>query len=135
MHFYVLEDCSGRMSVTQWARKSIDAYYSWQADRIVVETNMGGDLVRATLKNVDDRVPVKGVDASRGKIIRAEPVSALYEQGLVHHVGEFIDLEMEMTSFTGAVTDSSPDRMDALVWGISELSQQVSVQYQSTPFY
>jgi phage terminase large subunit-like protein len=96
----------------------------WGADRIVAEDNNGGEMVEATIRAVDPTAPVKRVHASRGKIARAEPISALYEQGLIHHVGIFPQLEDQMTSYQPLEikgSQTSPDRMDALVWSLTEL--------------
>ena len=118
---YVLDDASGRYPPEEWARKAIQLYRRYGADRIVAETNQGGDLVEKTLRSVDPSIPFRGVHASRGKITRAEPVSALYEQGRVHHVGVFGPLEDQLTSYDGSRGSSSPDRLDALCWAIHEL--------------
>jgi phage terminase large subunit-like protein len=96
----VLDDTSGRMSPIEWARQAVSLYHARRGDRIVAETNNGGDLVEATLRQVDTSVSFRQVWASRGKVIRAEPVSALYEQGRVHHVGAFQQLEDQMCAFT-----------------------------------
>jgi phage terminase large subunit-like protein len=119
-HGYVLEDLTGKYSPTEWAMNSIAAFKRHRADRIVIEKNQGGDMAETTLRAVDANVPIKMVHASRGKITRAEPISALYEQARVHHVGLFVELEDEMTSYEPG-SPKSPDRMDALVWGLSEL--------------
>ena len=113
---FVLEDVSGRMSPKGWASAAIDAYRRWEADAIVAEVNNGGDLVESNIHAIDPTVVVRKVRASRGKKVRAEPVSTLYERGRIHHVGGFPQLEDQMTSFTGAAGEDSPDRMDALVW-------------------
>jgi len=122
-HAYVLDDLSGRFHPQGWAARAIAAFQSRQADRIVAETNNGGEMVEATLRTVDSAVPYKPVHASRGKIMRAEPVAALYEQGRVHHVGAFPALEDQMCAFTGGAPSPrpSPDRLDALVWALTEL--------------
>ena len=120
--YYVLEDSSGRFSADAWARKAVDLFYEYSADRIVAETNNGGDLVERLIRSVDNQVPYKAVHATRGKIVRAEPISALYEQNKVHHIGSFPVLEDQMISYTGSF-QTSPDRLDALVWGLSELSK------------
>ena len=91
------------------------------ADRIVAESNQGGDMVEAVIRNVAPDVPVRLVHASRGKRTRAEPVSALYEQGRVYHLHAFPELEDQMTTYVPDSTEGSPDRMDALVWGVTEL--------------
>jgi len=118
---YVLRDLSFRASPDAWARRAIAAFHEFRADRIIAETNNGGDLVELTLRTVDPRVPIRKVQASRRKLTRAEPVAALYEQGKVHHCGHFPELEDQMCSYTGESGDRSPDRMDALVYGITEL--------------
>ncbi len=122
LHAYVLADLSGKYTPAEWAKKAIHAFRSMQADRIIAEVNQGGDLVKANLCTVDPRVPYKAVRASRGKRTRAEPIAALYEQGRVHHVGVFAALEDQMVAWDPVTTPyESPDRMDALVWGITEL--------------
>lgn len=120
-HGYVLQDLSCRMSPDGWARRAVMAYHDWDADRIIAEVNNGGDLVESVIRTVDRRVSYKAIHASRGKRVRAEPVAALYEQGKVHHVGGFPDLEDQMCSFLPEGTDESPDRVDALVWALTEL--------------
>ncbi len=124
-HAYVLADISGRYAPAEWARAAITAYRTHGADRVVAEVNNGGEMVEATLRMVDPNVPFGAVRASRGKVARAEPVAALYEQGRVHHLGAFPMLEDQMCSFTAdfdrATAGYSPDRVDALVWGLTEL--------------
>jgi phage terminase large subunit-like protein len=121
---YVIGDrtIQGRDPAT-WAKAAVAAYHDYQADSIVVETNQGGDLVVQTFKGIDATVPVKKVHASRGKWLRAEPVAALYSEGRVAHVGEFPELERQMCDFAadGLSNGRSPDRLDALVWAITEL--------------
>ena len=119
----VLEDRSGRYSPEGWARECVAAYHFWNADRIVAEKNFGGALVAATIRAADASVPVREVDASRGKTVRAEPVAALYEQGRVRHVGYFAALERQMLLFStdGYKGPNSPDRADAAVWALTEL--------------
>jgi phage terminase large subunit-like protein len=121
-YYYVLEDLSGRHSADKWARIAINAFYDWQADRIVAEVNNGGDLVERLIRSHDATIPFRSVRATRGKIVRAEPISALYEQSKVFHLGTFSELESQMCSYTGD-KQNSPDRLDALVWGLSELSK------------
>jgi predicted phage terminase large subunit-like protein len=120
---YVLADLSGRYQPIEWARIAVSAYRTHGADRIVAEVNQGGDLVEQTIRTVDQNVAFTAVWASRGKVTRAEPVSALYEQARVHHLGAFPALEDQMCAFTADVDRAagSPDRVDALVWAISEL--------------
>ncbi len=115
---YVLADLSQKLSPDNWARRAVMAYHSFAADRIVAEVNNGGDLVQHVVRTVDETVSYKAVRASRGKLVRAEPVAALYEQGKVHHVGTFASLEDQLCSYVGG--GKSPDRMDALVWGLTE---------------
>jgi predicted phage terminase large subunit-like protein len=121
---YVLEDRSlqGREPHV-WARAAVAAYHDHQADHIVAETNQGGDLVVAILKQMDEAVPVRKVTATRGKWLRAEPVAALYAEGRVAHAGRFERLEDQMLAFTGdgRVNGKSPDRLDALVWALTDL--------------
>ena len=122
---YVLDDLSLRAGPVDWARRALLAYRRYQADRIVAEVNNGGDLVETTMRIFDASVPFKPVRASRGKVTRAEPIAALYEQGRVHHVGTFPALEDQMCAFIGDFdrqsTGVSPDRVDALVWALTEL--------------
>ncbi len=117
---YVLEDLSGKYSPTEWAQRAVNAYRRHRADRIVAEANQGGAMVESTLRVVDPNIPVRLVHASRGKITRAEPISALYEQGRIHHVGGFDQLEDQLCSFEPG-SSGSPDRLDALVWALTEL--------------
>lgn len=128
---YVLADMTCQMSPQGWGRRAVSAYNgSWsntpeahKADRIVGERNFGGAMVEYVIRSVDKNVAYKEVTASRGKVARAEPVAALYEQGRVSHVGEFPELEDQMCSMTpvGYVGEGSPDRADALVWALTEL--------------
>jgi phage terminase large subunit-like protein len=130
-HGYLLEDVSGRLQPHEWARRAVDAFHRWDADFIVAEVNNGGDLVRDTIKAVDDKVPYRAVRASRGKFTRAEPIAALYEQKRMHHVGFFPTLEDQMctmtSSFDPKMAGFSPDRLDAMVWGFTELMLKGSV--------
>lgn len=118
---YVLADESLRGSPNQWASAVVRAYHRWQADRVVAEANNGGDMVALTLATVDSSVPVKLVHASQGKRTRAEPVVAKYEQGRVKHPTPLPGLEEQMLSWDPARDTDSPDRVDALVWAITEL--------------
>ena len=123
-HFYVLDDRSLDEGPDGWGRAAVKAYRDLACDRIIGEVNNGGDMVEMTIRNVDRNVSYKSVTASRGKAIRAEPIAALYEQGRVHHVGSFAELEDEMCDFDPVTTVKSPNRMDALVWALTELSDQ-----------
>lgn len=124
-HGYVLADLSGRYTPDEWARKAVKAYEDWKADRIIGEANNGGEMIETTLRSVSRNIPYRAVHASRGKTTRAEPVSALYEQKKIHHVGAFQELEDQLCAFTSGFDRNrsgySPDRLDALVWALSEL--------------
>jgi phage terminase large subunit-like protein len=119
-HGYVLEDLSGRYTPMQAMRVAVRAYLDHGADCVVAEVNSGGDYVGTALHNVDPDVPYRQIRASRGKAVRAQPVATLYEKGVIHHVGVFADLEDQMCLWVPESLDS-PDRLDALVWAISEL--------------
>lgn len=127
---YVLEDGSLRGTPEDWAKKAVKLYRKWSADKIVAEKNQGGEMVLSVLRAQDRSVPVKLVHASRGKVIRAEPISALYEQGRVHHVGRFDELEDQMCIFSidniRNSSTGSPDRVDALVWGLTEIFDKIA---------
>lgn len=123
---YVLADLSLIGAPLVWASKAIGGYHAHQANFIVVETNNGGEMVTQTIKTVDPKVPVRDVRASRGKQTRAEPISALYEQGWVSHVGSFAALEDQMTTWVPGM--SSPDRVDALVWAMHALQPHLGNQ-------
>ncbi|GGY53156.1 DNA-packaging protein [Parvularcula lutaonensis] len=119
---FVIADLTVRgLSPAAWAEKAVAAYHAYEADRVVAEVNQGGDLVAEVLRTADPSVPVKCVRASRGKIVRAEPIAALYERGRVFHARPFKELEDQMTAFTGASGEASPDRLDAMVWALTDL--------------
>jgi phage terminase large subunit-like protein len=118
---YVLRDLSCRLTANEWGTRAVRAYRELHADRIIAEVNNGGDLVEDVIRVVDRHVSYRAVHASRGKVVRAEPVSALYEQKRVHHVGVFPELETQMCSFVPDHFDGSPDRVDALVWALTDL--------------
>lgn len=120
-HFYVIDDESLQASPQKWARKVVSLFHRRGADRVVAEVNQGGDLVEATIRHVDPDIAYRAVHATRGKAVRAEPISALYEQSRVHHVGMFAELEDQQCDFVPGESES-PDRMDALVWALTELS-------------
>lgn len=126
-HLYLLEDVSGRYPPEGWASAAIEVYRRHHADRIVAEANQGGDMVASVLRAVDRNIPLRLVHASKGKRTRAEPVSALYEQDRVHHIGSYPELEDQMCTWTPQ-SDISPDRMDALVWGAFDLTLTASKQ-------
>jgi phage terminase large subunit-like protein len=118
---YVLADRSVQgLSPMGWASRVVDAAREAEADRVVVEVNQGGDLVETLLREIDPALPVRKVHATRGKFLRAEPVAALYEQGRVHHVGLFAELEDQMVLFEGR-DGAEDDRLDALVWALTDL--------------
>lgn len=118
---YVLEDLSGRHSPLEWGQRAVKAYHAYHADRIVAETNKGGDLVERVIRSIDPHVAYKEVRATRGKATRAEPIAALYEKGIVFHKRPFHALEDQMCSYVPGSTRKSPDRIDALVWGFTEI--------------
>jgi predicted phage terminase large subunit-like protein len=120
-HGYVLADLTCRMSPDGWARRAVDAYDRYRADRIIGEVNNGGDLVAHTIRTVRQSIAFTAVHATRGKRTRAEPISALYEQGKMHHAGSLPELEDQMCAYTPDGYDGSPDHVDALVWGMTEL--------------
>jgi phage terminase large subunit-like protein len=120
-HGYVLADRTCRLSPDGWARRATIAYDEFEADRIIAEVNNGGDLVERVIRTIGGSYAYRAVRASRGKITRAEPVAALYEQHRVHHVGGFAALEDQQCMYTPDGYDGSPDRVDALVWAITEL--------------
>lgn len=124
-HAYVLEDCSLNAGPDVWGRRVVDAYRRWRADRVIAEVNYGGAMVEATMRVAERSLPVKMQHASRGKHVRAEPISVLYDAKdcRVHHVGRFPELEDQLVNFStsGYVGERSPDRGDALVWALTEL--------------
>ncbi len=131
-HGYVLDDGSGVYQPDEMGRRVVAMYRKWDADKVVIEVNNGGELFRPILRAVAANLPMQEVRASRGKFVRAEPISAIYEQGRVHHVGTFAVLEDQMTVFTADRSDmedrgyDSPDRVDALVWGMTSLFPQIA---------
>lgn len=121
-HGYLLADISGQYSPQQWAKLAVDAAKRYGCDMIVAEKNYGGEMVKSTLQNESKDVLVKLVTATRGKVVRAEPVAAIMEQGRIHHVGHYGQLELQLMQFTpGVALASSPDRADAYIWGLTEL--------------
>lgn len=120
---YALSDRSCKLSPDGWGRRAVEAYHQHKASRMIAERNFGGAMVEHVIRTVDKTVAYKEVTASRGKIARAEPVAALYEQGRIKHVGAFPELECQLCAMTpdGYLNDGSPDRADALVWAITEL--------------
>jgi hypothetical protein len=130
---YVLEDATCNMSPEGWGRRAVELARRWGADRIVAERNFGGAMVGAVIRAADPKASFKEVTATRGKVVRAEPIAALYEQDRVSHVGHFADLEDQLCNFTpaGYVGDGSPDRADALVWALTELMLGGGYDYRS----
>ena len=126
-HYYVLGDYSLRGSPLEWASRVVYAFDQHKADRVIAEKNAGGEMVEVTLRQVRRAIPVTLVTASRGKHTRAEPIAALYEQGRVHHVGTFPELEAQLTGWVPG--EASPDRLDALVWAISALMANPAPEY------
>ena len=121
-HAYILGDYSAKaLSPARWAKRAVQACRTHHTNTIVAEINQGGDMVESVIRQVAPDILFRPVRAHRGKRLRAEPVAALYEQGKVHHVGAFPQLEDQMCAFTGSTKQDSPDRMDALVWAVSFL--------------
>jgi phage terminase large subunit-like protein len=120
---YLLEDLTVKAGPATWGKIATDAFDRHKADVIVGEQNYGGAMVQFTVQTAKPRVPYKAVSATRGKVVRAEPISALYEQGKVRHVGNFPELEDELSAFStvGYLGESSPNRADALIWALTEL--------------
>jgi len=122
-HFYPFDDRSDIYTPDGWAKAAAAAYWGYKSDRVVGEVNNGGEMVESTLRHVNENISYTAVHASRGKITRAEPISALYEQKRVHHVGALPQMEDQMCDYDPVTATFSPDRMDALVWAITELSE------------
>lgn len=118
---YILEDISGKYSPDEWALKAKESAEKWGSSAYIAEKNQGGDMVLSILRQYDKQRRVKLVQASKGKFTRAEPVYTQYEQGNVFHVGHFSHLENQMINFNPDGGGASPDRVDALVWGLTEL--------------
>lgn len=125
--FYVLHAEGVRFSPQGWAKRALDLYQTYQADKVVAERNNGGEMVEHTLRTINPHAPVKTIHASRGKQVRAEPVAALYEQGKVHHVRSHAALEDQMIHFP--VANNSDDQVDALVYALSELSGRKTIRF------
>jgi phage terminase large subunit-like protein len=125
-HAYVLDDVTQHDRPDVWIRAALDALERWKGDRIIAEVNNGGDLVEAVLRHVDPDAPYTSVHASRGKRTRAEPIAALYEQGKVHHLGALPELEDQMCTWL-PLSEESPDRVDALVWALTELFEGTGI--------
>ena len=120
-HGYILADRSCRMSPNGWGTRAVTAFDEFAADRVVGEVNNGGDMVESTVRTVRSNIPFRKVHATRGKRVRAEPIAALYEQGRIHHVGFFPELEDQLCTWLPEGVDWSPDRLDAMVWAATEL--------------
>jgi len=120
-HYFVLEDLSGHYTPEEWARRVVYAYAKWQADVVVAETNYGGNMVVANIRAVDSEINVQAKTAATSKHIRAEPIANLYTQGRVHHFGIHEQLEDQMCTWVPG--EKSPDRLDAMVWAMRELSE------------
>jgi phage terminase large subunit-like protein len=127
--FHVLDDYSGQYTPREMAYTVIKAFRRWKADRVVGEVNNGGDFIEAVLRNEDRNVPFASVRATRGKMIRAEPVVALYEQNRVKHTRELKELEDQMCSWSAKKGEKSPDRVDALVWGITYMINDMNDEF------
>ena len=121
-HFAVIADTSGKLTPEAWGARAVGTFHEWGGDRVIGESNYGGDMVQAVIRNADRSVPYDDVRATRGKRIRAEPIKGLYEQGRVHHIGTFPELESEQVQWVPDESDWSPNRLDALVWAVTYLS-------------
>jgi len=120
---YILADRTCKLSPDGWGRRAVDAYHEFKADRLIAERNFGGAMCEHVIRSIDPNVPYREVTASRGKVARAEPAAALYEQGKIKHAHRMPELEDQMLAMTGSgfVGDGSPDRLDAAVWCLHEL--------------
>lgn len=131
-HIIVMDDRTCRESPLAWASVVLDAYNHWRASRVVAEVNNGGNLVETNLRVVAPNLPYRAVRATDNKVTRAEPIAALYEQGRIHHMGAFPELEDQLCGYVPRLIKKSPDRMDALVWAVTELlgldNEEVEVQ-------
>jgi phage terminase large subunit-like protein len=121
-NFYILEDASINGTPTEWGNEVVRVFNKWKADIVIGETNQGGDMVKNVIETININIPVSEVRATRGKYTRAVPISGLYEQDRVFHVGEFEKLENQMCTYTPN-SKVSPDRLDALVWGLTDMSE------------
>jgi phage terminase large subunit-like protein len=120
-HMYVLKDSSFHGTPEQWAAEVVRLFDLHKADKIIAESNFGGDMVKSTLQTKRQNLPVDVTHSSKSKYIRAEPISSIYEQMKAHHVGLFQELENEMCTYTGDTKEKSPNRLDALVFAANEL--------------
>lgn len=130
-HGYILADLTMKGTPLACLKEAIKAYHLWHADSLVAEVNNGGDYIVSLLRTINTNIPMRIVRATRGKALRAEPVTSLYEQGRVHHYGVFPLLEDQMTTWVPGVSKKSPDRVDALVWGITELKGLTAGDYST----
>ena len=130
---FILADRSGRYSPRKWAETAIRLYEEFKADRIVAEKNQGGEMVEYTLRTVDPHISYKAVDATRGKRTRAEPIASLYEKGTIYHAGHFNELEDQLCTWEPDSGQESPDRLDAAVWGLTELFPKTDVPRFDVP--
>jgi predicted phage terminase large subunit-like protein len=119
--YVVIDDLSGRLSPANWGQRVVDAFHTYKADRVIAEVNKGGDLVERIITSIDGTIPFSPVRATRGKITRAEPIAALYEKQLVFHHRPLRDLEHQLCHYVSGA-HASPDRLDAMVWALTELS-------------
>lgn len=138
-HGYLLEDASLHGSPHQWATRAVAMFDKWEADSVVIEKNQGGDMCRHTLQTIRKSLPVIEVHATRGKHVRAEPISALYPVGRVSHVGSFPELEDQLCLFTSSGwegdADKSPDRAEAMIWAFTELFPAMTTPRNNTTEY
>ncbi len=128
-HGYVLADRSRRLHTDEWVSRAVALYHDFRADKIVAERNYGGGMVEHTISTVDPGVPVQMASATRGKVVRAQPIAAIYEQGRVNHVGRLALLEIQLTAWTED-SGTSPDRLDARLWGLTDVFGQSGAMAQ-----
>ncbi len=127
---FVLEDASVKAKPQEWTKEVVRLYHHYHADRVVAETNKGGDMVQQLVKTLDPHISYKGVRATRGKSIRAEPIVSLYEQGKIFHLHPFETLEKQLCNYIPGISSKSPDRLDALVWGLTDLFLSGEAKHQ-----
>lgn len=125
-NYYVIDDFSGKYTPNEWAKVASKAFQQYDCEYYVAEKNQGGDMVKAVLQQEDPNNLIKLVQATKGKYTRAEPIYSLYEQNKVYHVGRHPILERQMVTFNPNENKDSPDRVDALVWGLTDLSKKIT---------
>lgn len=125
-HYYILSDDTYSGGVIGWGQEVCRVFSAWKADKVIAEVNQGGDLVETNIRNYNRQISYDSVRATRGKAVRAEPVADLYRRGFVHHVGDHLELEDELCTWSPNTNAASPNRLDALVWGVTYLAEGFS---------